>query len=712
MRVDRVAKVASVFAVAFAASFLSSSIFAPMNASNATDSVVSANVTARAYTLSLTVSPNVELDLSASLSGAMTVGAAAVSIETNAPTGYKLYMNMTGTNADTSDLVQTDGSNTISSSGTFTDPVALGNGTWGYAIPHAATSVKSTNGFDDSYSTMSSATPNGKKFAAIPTSSQQAQLIAETGTSNSGTPNQFNVYYGVKADYSIVAGTYTNKVLYTGIADAGPTHNMVVFPEETPSIDGGDTLTINTSLFTTASTISANAYILDQSELTAVTASPASISNYSSSQMDCTSSTANGYLELACTNIAKPIGNYFVYVDVPDYGQHYSKAFNYVANFYNITYMQDMTADICNDVKYVTTPSNQVYNGSTFSDSTVHSYPRATYADTGRTVTYKGNTVNTYRPNHLGDTDYVPETTMKDSRQSIFYENGEYVNKQVEYTVRKLADGNCWMTENLALNYEEGREFTSADSNVQTTKTAAHATQSLDGAVQTWEASQSMPGTAGTDDDTCAVASPTDPDYATKLAKRICWWERNQVGVANNGAYSDRWLSRSTNGATETSPNQSEAPTDNLTGENQKFGTYYNWYTSVLGTVTGSDNAKIATEDVCPKGWKLPAYTDNGSWLYLIRDIYGIIVNDGGNQTDNRGNLTLHAFPFSVPYSGYASRSTGTFGDQGRYGVFWSAGAASDIAARYLSFSGVLLNPSYDSYKTSGFSVRCLAKQS
>ncbi|MBR3263831.1 hypothetical protein IKF94_01180, partial [Candidatus Saccharibacteria bacterium] len=498
----------------------------------------------------------------------------------------------------------------LQSNGTFVKPVALQSNTWGYAIQHGATSVLPSNGFDTSYTVAQNTAITGAKFAAVPTGTPQQ--IAETYSGNAGSPNVFSVYYGVAADYQSASGDYTNTVLFTGIADAGASAQMVVTPDETPAINGGDPLTITTTLYSTASDMTADAYVLTDAQRTQANAGTLDFSTVSAQKMTCSRDTTKTYLELNCTNVAMPFGDYYVYVNVPEYGVHYEKAFSYVKNFYNITYMQDMTSDICNDVKYVTTPSISVYNGKGINDTTTHSYPRATYADTGSA---------TFRPNHLGDTNYVPETTMIDSRPSIFTKTGtEYttdgnqVTEQVSYTIRKLADGNCWMTENLALNYEQGRQFTSTDTNVTSTKTAAHPTQALNGV-------------------------PTDEEIATNcsstLADRICWYEGTTAGD-----YSDRWLSRSSNGATESSLNFSPSV---QTGEDQAVGTYYNWYTAVMGTVSSSQGAVEATEDICPANWRLPRYSAiSGSWMYLIRDTYHLINTQGEQKRDGTATTDVN----------------------------------------------------------------------
>ena len=112
----------------------------------------------------------------------MTVGTSNVEAKTTAPNGYKLYLGMTGANSSTNSLIHsTDSTKTITSSGTFTNPVALSNGTWGYAIPRNTATVV-TNGFNETYTTLVSGAPTQNTFAAVPTGSPQliARLIAQT----------------------------------------------------------------------------------------------------------------------------------------------------------------------------------------------------------------------------------------------------------------------------------------------------------------------------------------------------------------------------------------------------------------------------------------------------------------------------------------------------------------------------------------------------
>ena len=256
-------------------------------------------------------------------------------------------------------------------------------------------------------------------------------------------------------------------------------------------------------------------------------------------------------------------------------------------------------------------------------------------------------------------TSKVPQRTLYDTRDS--YIGGS--NQRVGYTVRKLADGNVWMTENLQLNWDSSRTFTPSDTNVTSNVTVTDATQAL---------------------------SSTGGDATT--AEADTWAETDG---ADSGA--NRWLSRSTNGATENSYSAAQVQT----GENQPLGTYYNWYTAVLGTVTGTGGA---TQDICPNGWQLPRY---GSWTNLIVNAYGLAVGSNVPTTVTR----LHSFPFSLPYSGYVYSYNGITTGRGDRGLFWNASAVSNTLSIVLDFFGTTTAyASNGAHKTSGHPVRCLAK--
>ena len=221
------------------------------------------------------------------------------------------------------------------------------------------------------------------------------------------------------------------------------------------------------------------------------------------------------------------------------------------------------------------------------------------------------------------------------------------------------------------------------------------------------------------------VGAATQP-YDQASTNRYDWGAAATTDFSE--ATVDRWLSRSTKKdgvwTTETTPIQdvSEDKKQDHTGEDQKTGVYYNWYTATAGTGTWSITTAgtQATDSVCPAGWQLPRYSavngtsttaPNKSWMYLIRDIYQVISTQGDQGSSSTANAKLHAFPFSLPYSGNVDWQSGGTESQGATGAFWSAGATSQTSARYLSFSGTRVWPEGSSgIRLYGFSVRCVAK--
>ena len=386
-----------VLAFLFVSSLLTASISTPaFNADAANPTLVSASVIRPAFALTLSVSPSVTLNLEPTPTGVMSVVSSTVSAATTSPSGYRLYLEMTGANSTDNSLIHTtDNNKKFTSSGTLESPVALANGTWGYAIAHSASSVNSDNGFDASYTTMASGTPTENKFAAVPASPSPAQRIAETDYVGG---IDLTVFYGARADYTTASGAYTNKVLYTALADNSDTHTMIVSPT-TILPSGSESISLTTSLYSTAGEIASDAYLLTAEQYAAVTAAqnPTPVSTYSSQKMTCQRDTNSDPLKLDCTTVEVDAGSGYVYLDVPGYGEHFAT---------------EITV-------YDPTPTMQNFTVA-----------ECTAMDTGDAI------------------------TLKDSRDGN------------EYVVRKLADGNCWMTENLRLVGDGQTALTPDDSDV------------------------------------------------------------------------------------------------------------------------------------------------------------------------------------------------------------------------------------------------------
>ena len=566
------------FSVAFLVTFLCSSILAPARNTNA--ETVTESSSASGYTLSLSATPVVNLNVGVLEVPVMTVGVGTVSTSTTAPGGYKLYLSMAGTSND----LRRTGSDvdTISATtGTMADSSALGIGEWGYAIPSTTPNISATD-FDTSYDIMESAYPSSKGFAAPPISTATAQLVTFTEGPNekdgdNPIPDDIDVYYGINADNATPLGTYTNSVLFTAVADSAQTAGATVSPTSA-SAAGGDTITVTSTLFST-STIDANIYMLTNTAFQDVSANPSHISNYSSMQMTgCTQSSSTPVAYTGCVTPANDEGeDYYVYMDVPRYEKRYNADFTYESagpTFWNITTMQEMTNTICSSV---TAPT----------DSSI-----TTIADTK--AKYDAATSGSV----------VPQRTLIDSRGS----------EPKSYTIRKLADGRCWMTDNLRLkNYT----LKASDSNVTS-----------DGFVVPNQAS-------GTSYNTSYVFDSGSTDYGVYYS-----WYAATAGAGMQSQTGDT--------STSVCPKGWRLPKGGSSGE---FQTLYNEYKGSTGTESSTNMQNINGPNLKLAGYRSGSSTSDAStrgnyWsstAYPINYVYFLYL-DSSSVGPAYGDLKYYGF--------------------------------------------------------------------
>lgn len=130
------------------------------------------------------------------------------------------------------------------------------------------------------------------------------------------------------------------------------------------------------------------------------------------------------------------------------------------------------------------------------------------------------------------------------------------------------------------------------------------------------------------------------------------------------------------------------------------YGTYYNYAAATLGTITGSSNSTEATQDICPKGWRLPA-GGNTSTGYEQK----LLTNNVFQTWQSIGTFD-DSFKVAAGYYG-----NGSLGSSGTYGLWWSSTAYDTTYRYYLLYdtSNGLVSGIND-YRSRGFSVRCVLK--
>ena len=254
-----------IFVLSFVVTFLIASVLTPTNNTKADDNT-SSSASADGYTMTLSATSAVNLALSVSDDDTMTVGQGTVSVQTTSP-GYRLYISMTGDTTGLSGIADGISGNIPATSGSLTSPISLTRGTWGYAIPSSGVAhLVTPNGFSSTYEEMSSTTPDTSKlFAVPPTSSSNPQMIASSASSTSG--DNYPIFYAVRANSDTAPGEYSNKVLFTAVADAGTSEAMTLTPSSV-NINTATTVTVKTSLYSTAGYANANITITPTSGTT------------------------------------------------------------------------------------------------------------------------------------------------------------------------------------------------------------------------------------------------------------------------------------------------------------------------------------------------------------------------------------------------------------------------------------------------------------
>ena len=135
---------------------------------------------------------------------------------------------------------------------------------------------------------------------------------------------------------------------------------------------------------------------------------------------------------------------------------------------------------------------------------------------------------------------------------------------------------------------------------------------------------------------------------------------------------------------------------------NATNGAYYSWTAATAGTGTSSVTSGDAPSSVCPKGWKLPPNSGNGS--------YTNFTSAAGITNSADGSNKIRSAPYNFPYAGLVNY--GSLSSVGSNGYYWSRTAYSSNSAYHLYFDSAYVYPAYSSTRYHGFSVRCVAVSS
>ena len=231
-----------------------------------------------------------------------------------------------------------------------------------------------------------------------------------------------------------------------------------------------------------------------------------------------------------------------------------------------------------------------------------------------------------------------------------------------EYTIGKLADGKCWLLDNLALDLTNSTVLENLSSD-------------------NTNASTGLPYLKG--------ITTRDPS------------------IDENGQYATAGVSNWTSGLSNSAPlvnltNKDVIPSDATSQTGQyRVGGYYNYCAASAGSYCYGNGASEgtasgnATEDICPKGWRMPTGGSSGEYQALYN-------NSSYNTYANyRSALRLPLSGFFYDGSAY---------NQDLFGIFWSSTRGDINGMHYLNLSSDNINPVDLSNRALGGSVRCLVE--
>lgn len=235
------------------------------------------------------------------------------------------------------------------------------------------------------------------------------------------------------------------------------------------------------------------------------------------------------------------------------------------------------------------------------------------------------------------------------------------------YWVSKLADGKCWMTQNLDLDLSTSKYLSPSDSDVSSNWTPGYNTATI------------------ADSSTFSTDSTSTRSWSLGNYRII-----KPTGSSNCGS--------SKNDASQC-PDQFTAyntPTvaNSDTNAHYILGNHYAWNAATAGT-GGSVTSGQATGSICPKGWKL---LDNSSDVSALASASGV---------EWKADV-MTAAPFYFVRGGSVGSGgggSGSFSSGGGTGNYWTANASSSSSASASTIDWGLSTNRYF-----GFSVRCIAR--
>ena len=246
------------------------------------------------------------------------------------------------------------------------------------------------------------------------------------------------------------------------------------------------------------------------------------------------------------------------------------------------------------------------------------------------------------------------------------------------YAIARLADGNCWMTENLRIEAEGTRGATNEALSQGYSKSVKYG-------------------------NFIGLADAEYSQFSNIASENSIYYSGTKQGAAIvNIGTSDlpAWrIPRYNNSNTK---NKATNPTEN-NNNMYSYGNYYTWHAGIANTILYT-NGNHNTTSICPSGWGIPTGDSlSADFNALDLELGGTGEYQGNSESSNRWRKYPNNFIFSGKYSG------SMMDDRGYSGFYWSSTVRRELYAAYLQIQPNTLRPGigvFDKYL--GQSIRCI----
>ena len=274
------------------------------------------------------------------------------------------------------------------------------------------------------------------------------------------------------------------------------------------------------------------------------------------------------------------------------------------------------------------------------------------------------------------------------------------------YAVAKLADGNCWMIENMRLEAENSTNIALAQGFGRSTtygNFVGLANAESENFADTNPPTANSKYSATADGDKVVIGTSNDP--------------QNRIPRYNN-------FNNKANSADRPQYPASNMDVNATTGAGMySYGNYYNWAAAIANTgyyytrTTDADGytpSEAAKTSICPLGWMLPygrsvgkgAVSGGLSYLDIQLGGTGITASSGTDPTGETMSRRWRAYPNNFVYAGYYLGLSAI--NRGSGGLYWASTALDSATAYGLGISEANSYPNGSNIKVRGYSLRCL----